>query len=91
MFFTVGFSLYKPLKVEGYIERHFIQIGKITVNPRLELIKIGMIGEKFSWESVSQNNGLCEGVELTSHQWNMEEKGVICYNASGLVDLCHEH
>lgn len=56
---------------------------KITVNPRLERVKIVVIGEAASWREAAR-------VKLTSHQGNMKRLSVVHYNIYGMVGLRHE-
>lgn len=48
----------------------YADLGKITINPRLEEIKIVMVGKAPSWDSVPQSNSSWEEanqVELTPY------------------------
>lgn len=90
------FSLSKaqePLEVDGYrirVKRHSLwgYVGKITVNPTIEHVKIVAIREATSRELVPQSSSSWEEavrVELTSHQWNMKGIGVGPYNVCGMA------
>lgn len=61
---------------------------KMTVNLRLEKIKILVIGESFTWEWIPQSSGSTDKagrVEIPSLQWNTKKMKAVRYNVCFIV------
>lgn len=61
----------------------------ITVNSKLEQVKIEGIGGKASWVSIPQSSDSREDtgrIKFTSHQRNTKGMKVVFYNVRGIVD-----